>query len=130
MPLRASRLGPGPIRDEISQNQSSTDHALPQTRLHSRPIVERAETSDRYCVCRRKSHRKPTRSATVTSLGNAIEPRCRAQEQLAVGHGRRGQTELFQSVGADYLELRPGLDHVRISVFAQAEDLSVVRPGR
>jgi len=52
------------------------------------------------------------------SSGNAVQPRRGAEQELAVGYGRTGQTEFIQPIGADYLERRAGFDHVRVSVFA------------
>src|SRR3990172_4183373 len=64
------------------------------------------------------------------SLGNTVELRRGSNQEASPGDGGSRERDLIERVPGHHPELRPRLDHVGHALLAQAEDLSVVRPGR
>src|SRR5262245_59833296 len=69
-----------------------------------------------------------TSGASLGPLAQAVQLAPRADEQAAAGDGRAGQAHLTELVAPEHLEVPAGLDHERLAVLAQAEDLAAVGP--
>src|SRR5262249_48956260 len=63
-------------------------------------------------------------------LLDAIQVIDAAPEERSPGNRRRGPGHLVERVLPQHLEFRTGLDHHRLAVVVQAEDLALVGPGR
>src|SRR5262249_59841430 len=61
---------------------------------------------------------------------DAVEGIDAAQEEAALGDGRRRPAHLVDLVGAEQLELRARLDHEGLGVLVEAEHLAVAGPRR
>src|SRR5262249_15117372 len=91
-------------RPRCSPRSASPDETRRRPALHVRPLLPRA-------------------------LLEAVEFAHRADDQTAAGEGGGGQGHLVEAVLAQHPELRAGLDHERLTVLAQAENLAAVAPG-
>ena len=60
---------------------------------------------------------------------DSVEVAAGADQQTALGDRRGRHAHLVQAVFPKHLVFSAGLDHIRVTVFAEAKDLAVVGPG-
>src|SRR5215204_3962240 len=89
-----------------------------------------------FTVCPQAATKKPgaellaTDVARSSSTADGVQTALRPYQQAFTNQRRRRQSHLVQLVHVQELELLARLDHERLPLFAQAEQLAVVGPGR
>src|ERR1700682_2325931 len=63
-------------------------------------------------------------------LSDPVQLRSRPYDQTAARNGRGRHTHFLERILPNHLELGPSLDHKRVSIFTERENLAVIRPRR